>query len=83
MFSFDCRWIRGFVRTMEQKVERTQRELDIRAELRRWDEEFPYFHHELLIRYATGFLLSGIVSIIYDSLRGNHKNTNHKPHYRR
>ncbi len=66
---------------MEQKVERTQREIDIRAELRRWDDEYPYLHHELLVRYAAGFLISTIVTIIYDSIRGRN-NTNNKQ-YRR
>ena len=46
-YKLNFRWTRG-LRRIQQSSERVQRELDIRADLRRWDEEFPFMHHELV-----------------------------------
>ena len=56
-------------RSIEQQAEKKSRELDIRSDLRRWDEEFPFLHHELILRYAAGFLASYMTQIIYDSIK--------------
>lgn len=37
------------VRTVQISTERTQKELDIRTNLRSWDNQFPEIHHELVI----------------------------------
>lgn len=62
-------WNRGW-RMIEQQADRTSKELDIRSDLRRWDDEFPFFHHELVVRYISGFLASTVVMTIYNELRG-------------
>lgn len=58
------------LRHIEQHAERTQRELDIRSNLREWDNEFPYAHHELIIRYAAGILASNLAVIAVSWIRG-------------
>ena len=45
------------------------KELDIRQELRNWDREFPFFHHELIVRYAAGFLASAVAVSAFGQLR--------------
>mmetsp|Transcript_50248 Transcript_50248/g.151274 ORF Transcript_50248/g.151274 Transcript_50248/m.151274 type:complete len:116 (+) Transcript_50248:86-433(+) len=62
-------WSHGW-KMIEQHADRTSKELDIRGDLRRWDEEFPFFSHELIIRYAAGFFASTIVMTVYNELRG-------------
>uniref|UniRef100_A0A7S2MVT6 Uncharacterized protein n=2 Tax=Helicotheca tamesis TaxID=374047 RepID=A0A7S2MVT6_9STRA len=62
-------WMRG-LRSLEQSAERTRRELDIRSDLRQWDEEFPFAHHELIVRYAVGALASTAAIFIYGKARG-------------
>ena len=57
------------IRNLEQRAQRSQRELDIRSNLRQWDREFPYFHHELIIRYAAGILASNAAVIACSLLR--------------
>jgi len=42
-------WIMRGVRNVQISTERTQRELDIRTNLRSWDNQFPEIHHELVI----------------------------------
>lgn len=69
---FLCRFFKG-IRSIEQQAERTSRELDIRSDLRRWDEEFPWIHHELVIRYVVGGLASTTVMFLYNTLRGGNK----------
>lgn len=61
-------WMSGF-RTIEQGAERTQREMDIRADLRRWDNDFPELHHELLVRWVAGAVVSMVVTSLYNSLK--------------
>jgi hypothetical protein len=45
------------------------KELDIRGELRNWDSEFPFFHHELIVRYAAGFLASAVAVAAFGQVR--------------
>lgn len=45
------------------------KELDIRGELRNWDREFPFFHHELIVRYAAGFLASAVAVSVFGQVR--------------
>jgi len=63
-------WMRG-IRRIQQSSERTQKELEMRSDLGRWDREFPHLHHELIIRYAAGFLASSASILLYDFIRGN------------
>ena len=64
------------VRTLEQSGERATREMDIRRDLRRWDQENPELHHEMIVRYACGALVSIAATSFYNSLR-------RPSHYRR
>lgn len=57
------------VRTFEQTGERATREMDIRRDLRRWDQEHPEIHHELIVRYVCGALVSVAVTSLYNGLR--------------
>ena len=57
------------VRNLEQTGERASRELDLRRDLRRWDQEHPDIHHELIVRYVCGALVSIAVTSIYNSFR--------------
>lgn len=54
---------------MEQSAERTSRELEIRADLRNWDNDYPMIHHELMVRYLCGAVASGLVMGVYDGFR--------------
>jgi len=65
-------WLMKGLRNFEMKADKTSREYDIRVNLRRWDEEFPMMHHELIIRYLAGFLSSSIVLAVYRDLRGRY-----------
>ena len=56
------------LRTLEQTSERTQREMDIRNELRLWDRNYPEIHHELIVRWVAGAAVSLAVTSIYNSL---------------
>merc|ERR1711862_808308 len=58
-------WMKG-LRTIEQQAEKSSKELDIRSDLRRWDETYPNLHHELIVRYFTGFCASYVSQIVYD-----------------
>jgi len=62
-------WIMRGVRCVQQSAERTQAEIDIRNSLRRWDNEFPEIHHEILVRWAVGALVSVCASSVYQSLK--------------
>ena len=57
------------MRTLEQTSERTGRELDIRRDLRRWDQEHPEIHHELIVRYLCGAAVSIVATSLYSSFR--------------
>ena len=65
----ESNWLMKGWRSIEQSAERNSRELDIRADLRNWDKEYPMIHHELIVRYICGALASGLVMGIYDSFR--------------
>jgi hypothetical protein len=58
-------------RSLEQSAERKQREIDIRRDLRKWDEEYPELHHELIVRYLAGAAASFLVTTIYNAIRGH------------
>jgi len=58
------------LRSLEQNAEKIDREIQIRSELRKWDNEFPYFHHEMIVRYAAGFLASSAAILLYGFIRG-------------
>jgi hypothetical protein len=60
--------MRGW-RSLEQSAERTSRELDIRADLRRWDSDFPEIHHELIVRWLSGAVISVAVTTLYNALK--------------
>ena len=61
-------WMRS-MRTVQQTAERTQKELDIRSNLRQWDNDFPEIHHELIVRWICGAIVSLGVSAIYQSIK--------------
>lgn len=56
------------LRNLEQSTERAQRELDIRSDLRRWDNDHPQIHHELIVRYICGAVVSITVTSLYNAL---------------
>jgi hypothetical protein len=39
----------------------------------RWDEDMPFLHHELIVRYAAGLLASTVALTVYDMFRGSNK----------
>mmetsp|Transcript_5447 Transcript_5447/g.6376 ORF Transcript_5447/g.6376 Transcript_5447/m.6376 type:complete len:110 (-) Transcript_5447:291-620(-) len=57
-------WTRGV-----KRLEVAEREFELRSDLQRWDREFPFMHHELLIRYSAGLLASSAALCLYDFLR--------------
>ena len=57
------------MRSLERDGDRISKELDIRAELRGWDQEYPYFHHELIVRYAAGLLASSVAVFAWGQVR--------------
>lgn len=46
-----------------------QREMDIRSDLRRWDNDYPELHHELIVRWVAGALVSVAVTSLYNALK--------------
>jgi hypothetical protein len=71
-------WLMRGVRTVQQSAERTNREMDIRLQLRQWDHDFPEIHHELIVRWLFGAVVSLGITAIYQGLkpqaRQNRKN---------
>ena len=65
----ESNWFWRNVRSLERSNDRISKELDIRAELRIWDGEFPYFHHEMIVRYAAGFVASAVAVAAWGQLR--------------
>ena len=57
------------VRHLEQTSDRTSRELDIRSNLRDWDNRYPEIHHELIVRWLCGAAVSIVATTFYNSLR--------------
>jgi len=58
-------WWMSAWRSLEQTSERVTRELDIRSELRLWDDEHPAIHHELILRFLCGAVVSIAVTAFY------------------
>lgn len=56
-------------RQLEQTTHRTSRELDIRSNLRDWDNRHPEIHHELIVRWLCGAAVSVLATTFYNSLR--------------
>eukprot|EP00934_Nitzschia_sp_Nitz4_P003905 Nitzschia sp. Nitz4//scaffold30_size153850//65137//65998//NITZ4_002775-RB/size153850-exonerate_est2genome-gene-0.20-mRNA-1//-1//CDS//3329547255//3895//frame0 len=65
----ETNWMMKGFRTLERGAERTQREMDIRSDLRRWDNDFPELHHELLVRWIAGAVVSVAVTSVYNALK--------------
>lgn len=65
----ESNWMMRGYRSLEQGAERAQREVDIRTELRQWDNEFPQIHHELIVRWICGAIASAVITSIYNSLK--------------
>ena len=65
--NFYDRWMRG-IRSVQRNSEKIDREFEIRSDLASWDREFPFMHHELIVRYAAGFLASSLAVTLYTSL---------------
>eukprot|EP00522_Entomoneis_paludosa_P012852 CAMPEP_0172442356 /NCGR_PEP_ID=MMETSP1065-20121228/2813_1 /TAXON_ID=265537 /ORGANISM="Amphiprora paludosa, Strain CCMP125" /LENGTH=134 /DNA_ID=CAMNT_0013192193 /DNA_START=42 /DNA_END=447 /DNA_ORIENTATION=+ len=63
----ESQWWQRAMRTLEQSSERAGRELDIRTELRQWDNEHPEIHHELIVRYLCGAALSIVATALYNA----------------
>ena len=71
----------GIIRTIENSSDRMNREMDIRSNLRGWDRDHPQIHHELIVRYVCGAVVSVLATSLYNGLRrANHGND---PYYRR
>jgi hypothetical protein len=60
-------WMQG-LRSLEQQSERTAREIDVRADLRRWDREYPQIHHELIVRWVCGAAVSMLCTSLYHGI---------------
>ena len=43
--------------------------MDIRRELREFDNAYPEIHHELIVRWLVGALVSVTVTSIYNSFK--------------
>mmetsp|Transcript_3969 Transcript_3969/g.8274 ORF Transcript_3969/g.8274 Transcript_3969/m.8274 type:complete len:116 (-) Transcript_3969:336-683(-) len=61
-------------RSVEQAVDRTQAEIDLRSSLRKWDNDFPEIHHELIVRWGCGLVASLVVSSLYQALKPQPRN---------
>lgn len=68
-------WMRGF-RNAQRGSQRIEKEMEFRSNLAQWDEEFPFMHHELIVRYVAGFMASTVALTVYDLLRSNKKGRN-------
>jgi hypothetical protein len=67
--------MRGF-RNAQRGSQRIEKEMEFRSNLAQWDEEFPFMHHELIVRYVAGFMASTVALTVYDLLRSNKKGRN-------
>lgn len=65
-------WWQRMGRQLEQTVNRTQREMEIRRDLRQWDNEHPQIHHELIVRWVCGAVVSVAATNLYNSLVRRH-----------
>ena len=67
------------LRRVQRSSQRVEKELELRSHLAHWDDEFPFLHHELVVRYAAGFLASAVALTIYDLFReGNGRKSNRR-----
>jgi hypothetical protein len=57
------------IRTIGQQTERTSREIDLRNTLRQWDRDHPQIHHELIVRYICGAIISVGCTSFYNAIR--------------
>ena len=71
--SGESNWMMKQYRSVSQSATRQQKELEIRNELRNWDEQVPWFHTELIVRCAAGVVARGLVLSIYQMIRGNER----------
>ncbi|CAJ1953380.1 unnamed protein product [Cylindrotheca closterium] len=62
-------WLMKGWRSIEQSFDRADREIEIRNDLRRWDNQFPEIHHELIVRWLSGAVVSIAVTSIYNGLK--------------
>ncbi len=62
------------LRNVQRGSQRIEKEMEIRSHLSQWDEDFPFVHHELLVRYAAGLFASTLALTIYDLFRGSNDN---------
>jgi hypothetical protein len=62
---------------VQQTAERTNREIDIRNQLRTWDNDFPEIHHELIVRWLCGAVVSLGVTAIYQALKPQPRERKH------
>lgn len=74
-------WFQRGVRHLERTVDRTQREMDLRSDLRNWDTSYPEIHHELLVRWISGAVVSMIITSVYNSIK--HSTVSSSPSYGR
>eukprot|EP00980_Cylindrotheca_fusiformis_P028165 scaffold22583_cov106-Cylindrotheca_fusiformis.AAC.36 len=56
-------------RAVEQGFNRADREVEIRNNLRRWDNQYPEIHHELIVRWISGAVVSLAITSIYNGLK--------------
>jgi hypothetical protein len=71
------------IRSIEQQTERTSRELDIRSQLRQWDRDYPQIHHELIVRYICGAIVSVGCTSFYNAIKRANQGGSYDPYHRR
>jgi hypothetical protein len=69
-------WISRTFRTIEQSTQRATTEFDLRQSLRDWDRSHPQIHHELIVRYVFGAIVSGVITSIYNGITRRPSNNN-------
>jgi len=67
--SGESNWFARHWRSLENNADRMARERDIRADLRQWDRDYPFLHHELLVRYCAGFVASAAAAMVWGHLK--------------
>jgi hypothetical protein len=63
-----ARWLSP-LRQLEEGADRANREMDIRSSLRQWDRDYPEIHHELIVRWIAGAVVSICITSIYNGLK--------------
>lgn len=62
------------IRNAQRGTQRIEKEMELRSHLAQWDDEFPFMHHELIVRYIAGFVASTVALTAYDLFfRGGNK----------